>query len=219
MLVEPGQKIAALLGAANRDPAVFDRPDELDVDRDPNPHVAFGVGVHFCLGAPLARMELVESMRRAVRALPGLALAGEPESRGTFVLRGHRSVLVTAARVLRGSQGERSARSPQVRTRPSAAASAQVSSPAHSCTHATGSASTTFGGVPRVWRGPSTHCTALYGGTRSSTWCPGASSASRSARPRTASASAVRPRSPASTAVTAVLTAAGSRRRGGTTSG
>ena len=61
-MVEEGQKVAALLGAANRDPAVFDRPDEFDVGRDPNPHLAFGVGVHFCLGAPLARMELVESV-------------------------------------------------------------------------------------------------------------------------------------------------------------
>ena len=62
VVVEDGQKIAALLGAANRDPAVFDEPDEFDVDRDPNPHLAFGVGVHFCLGAPLARMELAESL-------------------------------------------------------------------------------------------------------------------------------------------------------------
>ena len=50
VVVEAGQKIAVLLGAANRDPAVFDEPDEFRVDRDPNNHVAFGVGVHFCLG-------------------------------------------------------------------------------------------------------------------------------------------------------------------------
>ena len=67
VVVEEGQKIAALLGAANRDPAVFDEPDEFDVDRDPNPHLAFGVGVHFCLGAPLARMELGGVADRAVR--------------------------------------------------------------------------------------------------------------------------------------------------------
>ena len=95
VVVEPGQKIAALLGAANRDPAVFDRPDEVDVDRDPNPHLAFGVGVHFCLGAPLARMELVESVGALFDRNPDLALAGEPESRGTFVLRGFRRVPVT----------------------------------------------------------------------------------------------------------------------------
>jgi unspecific monooxygenase len=92
--VEPGQKIAALLGAANRDPAVFDGPDEFRADRDPNPHVAFGAGVHFCLGAPLARMELVESLGHLLAELPSLRLTREPVSRGTFVLRGYQSVHV-----------------------------------------------------------------------------------------------------------------------------
>jgi len=93
--LEPGQRIAALLGAANRDPAVFERPDDFDVARDPNPHLAFGVGVHFCLGAPLARMELVESVGALFARFPGLGLAAEPESRGTFVLRGFHRVPVT----------------------------------------------------------------------------------------------------------------------------
>jgi cytochrome P450 len=94
--VEPGERIAVLLGSANRDGTVFDRADEMLVDRDPNPHVAFGVGVHFCLGAPLARMELAESMHALWERFPRLAPAGEPVPRGTFVLRGHRSVPVTA---------------------------------------------------------------------------------------------------------------------------
>ena len=94
VVVERGQRIAALLGAANRDPAVFDAPDELRVDRDPNPHLAFGVGVHFCLGAPLARMELAESVTTLFDTFPDLQLAGDPVSRGTFVLRGHRHVPV-----------------------------------------------------------------------------------------------------------------------------
>lgn len=94
VLLQPGEKVAALLGAANRDPAVFARPDEVDVARDPNPHLAFGVGVHFCLGAPLARMELVESVGALFARFPDLGLAAEPESRGTFVLRGYRSVPV-----------------------------------------------------------------------------------------------------------------------------
>lgn len=94
VLVEEGQKIVALLGAANRDPAVFDDPDVFDVDRDPNNHLAFGVGVHFCLGAPLARMELAESVSELFETFPDLALTGAPESRGTFVLRGFRSVPV-----------------------------------------------------------------------------------------------------------------------------
>jgi cytochrome P450 len=97
VVLEPGQRVAALLGAANRDPAVFAAPDDFDVARDPNPHLAFGVGVHFCLGAPLARMELVESVGALFDRFPDLGLAAEPESRGTFVLRGHRSVPVASA--------------------------------------------------------------------------------------------------------------------------
>lgn len=90
--VQAGQKIAALLGAANRDPAVFAEADVFDVRRDPNPHLAFGAGLHFCLGAPLARMELVESLAQLGARFPRLGLLGEPEPRGTFVLRGYRSV-------------------------------------------------------------------------------------------------------------------------------
>jgi unspecific monooxygenase len=94
VVVREGQRIASLLGSANRDPAVFERPDDFLVDRDPNPHLAFGVGVHFCLGAPLARMELVESVTALFAAYPDLRLVGDPESRGTFVLRGFRTVPV-----------------------------------------------------------------------------------------------------------------------------
>jgi len=64
------------------------------LDRDPNPHLAFGAGVHFCLGAPLARMELTESLAALLTTYPDLHLAGEPRSRGTFVLRGFRRVMV-----------------------------------------------------------------------------------------------------------------------------
>ena len=96
VLVERGRKVAVLLGSANRDPAVFEEPGEFRVDRSPNNHVAFGVGVHFCLGAPLARMELNESLAHLFSAYPHLALSGEPESRGTFVLRGYRRVPVWA---------------------------------------------------------------------------------------------------------------------------
>ncbi len=92
--VEAGQKVAVLLGSANRDPDVFAEPDEMRLDRDPNPHLAFGVGVHFCLGAPLARMELAESLAALFDRHPRLSLTGEPVARGTFVLRGFRRVLV-----------------------------------------------------------------------------------------------------------------------------
>lgn len=94
--VQEGQRIAALLGAANRDPAVFDRVDEFVIDRADNPHLAFGAGLHFCLGSPLARMELVESVATLFARHPGLRFNGDPESRGTFVLRGYHSVPVRA---------------------------------------------------------------------------------------------------------------------------
>ncbi|MEO7745680.1 MAG: cytochrome P450 [Actinomycetota bacterium] len=91
-----GQKVAALLGAANRDPAVFADPDRFVADRSPNPHLAFGSGIHFCLGAPLARLELQTSLPLLLQRFPHLALAGPPARRPTFVLRGYQTLPVTA---------------------------------------------------------------------------------------------------------------------------
>jgi cytochrome P450 len=56
-VLPPGSRVALLIGSANRDPRVFTRPDRLDLTRSPNPHLAFGAGIHYCLGAPLARLE------------------------------------------------------------------------------------------------------------------------------------------------------------------
>ena len=92
--VEAGQKIAALLGAANRDPAVFDAPDRLDVGRVVNPHLGFGAGIHYCLGAPLARVELQVSLATLLARFDRLELAGEPVRRPEFVLRGLASLPV-----------------------------------------------------------------------------------------------------------------------------
>ena len=93
--VPAGTKVAALLGAAAHDPQVFARPDELDVGRRPNPHLGFGAGVHYCLGAPLARLE-VAAVLDALRRQPDLALAAPPVRRPDFVMRGLRELRVTA---------------------------------------------------------------------------------------------------------------------------
>ena len=91
-----GQKIAALLGSAGRDADVFTNPDALDLTRDPNPHIGFGAGIHFCIGAPLARMEMTTSLPALIKRFPKLQLASEPERRQTFVLRGYETVPVSA---------------------------------------------------------------------------------------------------------------------------
>ena len=94
--LEPGDKIAALLGAAARDPAVFASPDQLDVGRTPNAHLGFGAGIHYCVGAPLARVEIEAALEALATRLPGLRLADEPERRPEFVIRGLRTLPVTA---------------------------------------------------------------------------------------------------------------------------
>ncbi|HEX2498247.1 MAG TPA: cytochrome P450 [Actinomycetes bacterium] len=94
--VAAGQKMAALLGSANRDPAVFAEPDRFDAGREPNPHLGFGAGIHFCLGAPLARVELQAAVTTLLRRFPRLELLERPVVRPTFVLRGYQSVPVRA---------------------------------------------------------------------------------------------------------------------------
>ncbi|CAN5131755.1 cytochrome P450 [soil metagenome] len=93
--VRRGEKVAALLGSANRDPAAFAAPDVLDVGRRDNPHIGFGAGIHFCIGAPLARVELQASLGTLAARFPGMALAGPPLRRPEFVIRGLRSLPVT----------------------------------------------------------------------------------------------------------------------------
>ncbi|MFC6932172.1 cytochrome P450 [Actinomadura yumaensis] len=83
-----GAEVALQFASANRDASVFAEPDRLDLGRDPNPHISFGLGIHFCLGAPLARVELAESYGALLRLAPALRLAEEPAWKPGFVLRG-----------------------------------------------------------------------------------------------------------------------------------
>ena len=94
--VKPGQKIAALLGSANRDEEIFENADRLDLARSPNPHIGFGAGIHFCIGAPLARQEMQISLPALLHRFPKLELAQTPLRRPTFVLRGYEKVMVRA---------------------------------------------------------------------------------------------------------------------------
>ena len=83
-----GQEVAMLFGAAQRDPRRFDDPDRFDIGRNDAAHIGFGGGIHFCVGAPLARLELAASIAGLVKRFPDLTLAEEPRYHPTFVIRG-----------------------------------------------------------------------------------------------------------------------------------
>jgi cytochrome P450 len=90
-----GQRLSLLFGSANRDPRVFDDPERFDLAR-PNAaeHIGFGGGIHVCIGAPLARIELEASLRTLVERAPGLTLAEEPRRNPAFVIWGLEGVNV-----------------------------------------------------------------------------------------------------------------------------
>ena len=83
-----GAELGLLFGSANRDPAAFADPDRLDLTREHNPHVTFGGGIHFCLGAPLARIELQTSFATLLDRIPDLELVEEPPWKPAYIVRG-----------------------------------------------------------------------------------------------------------------------------------
>ncbi len=86
--IKPGESVLVTIGGANRDPRRFADPERLDVTAERERHLAFGLGPHFCLGAPLARLEAEVALSAVLARYPDLHLAGEPVRGGTFTLRG-----------------------------------------------------------------------------------------------------------------------------------
>jgi unspecific monooxygenase len=83
-----GDIVGLLLGSANRDPAKFADPDRFDATRSPNPHVSFGVGIHACVGAPLARLEMQVAIRVLFERLPGMRIAEPPRVKDAWHFHG-----------------------------------------------------------------------------------------------------------------------------------
>jgi cytochrome P450 len=77
--IREGDKVVMYFGAANRDPAAFDRPETLDLARDPNPHIAFGTGPHGCLGQHIARIEIDAMLREVLTRMSGFEVVQPPE--------------------------------------------------------------------------------------------------------------------------------------------
>lgn len=95
--IKRGDYVAAVIGSANRDERQFPNPDTLDLGREPNRHLGFGLGIHYCLGAPLARMEGAIAIQNAIQRLPNLRLAVPAEKlrwRTGFIIRGVRKLPV-----------------------------------------------------------------------------------------------------------------------------
>ncbi|MCA3572361.1 MAG: cytochrome P450 [Aestuariivirga sp.] len=90
-----GETVGLMLGAANRDPARFPEPDRFIPERDPNPQVSFGAGIHFCIGAPLARLEMEIALPLLFQRLPKLALAEQPRYRNAYHFHGLESLKVS----------------------------------------------------------------------------------------------------------------------------
>lgn len=94
VILKPGEQVALLLGAANRDPSTFEAPDQFRPGRKDQKNVSFGAGLHFCIGAPLARLELQESLSVLFSRLPTLALKAPPRYRDSYHFHGLERLLV-----------------------------------------------------------------------------------------------------------------------------
>ena len=94
--MKAGEQVGLLLGAANRDPQRYPDPDRFEPARDASGHTSFGAGIHFCLGAPLARLELEVALPLLFRRLPGLALAEPPRYRDSYHFHGLERLMVSA---------------------------------------------------------------------------------------------------------------------------
>ena len=92
MEISKGQLVMQFLGAANRDPTLFHKPDALDIRRSPNKHLAFGYGPHFCLGAPLARLEAPVALRGLLSRLNNIRLANQELEWNSALFRGLKSL-------------------------------------------------------------------------------------------------------------------------------
>jgi cytochrome P450 len=92
--VSAGQRLMTLIGSANRDPSVFTEPETLRLDRHEGTPLSFGGGIHHCLGAALARLEVQVIVPELLRRFPALRLAGEPARRGGLAIRGYASLPV-----------------------------------------------------------------------------------------------------------------------------
>jgi cytochrome P450 len=99
LMIPPDQVLYFMVGGANRDPAVFTDPDRFDISRSPNPHLAFGAGIHYCVGAGLAKLEAEIAFTRLLARYPALALVDAvPQWRPLINLRGLESLRVSASR-------------------------------------------------------------------------------------------------------------------------
>lgn len=95
--IAAGDKLGLLLGAANRDPRVFAHPNEFNIHRSPNPHLSFSAGHHFCLGAPLARLEAQQLLAVLASELPNMSLSRSPRREPGLMVRGYESIFISRA--------------------------------------------------------------------------------------------------------------------------